>query len=368
MSKADASSNFDPNTPAAAALEAITSAGARAEDLVLAWRDGKNAAALLEVAEAGSGPSRKAAKRALAVLKSRGVAIPERKTIARLSSAEEESLEAYMTAPDGGLNVLFVLARFPKARRGKAVFTVLNDGIGLLNIRISEIAQSSLKSEVKRIAGERARLCSVPVEWAQARIAAAKAKNLESKVPLPLGMDSAADLLAGKATADQGHPFDDEGLVLADEDASALAVGSGGLHFLPEFAPWMPSQGAVMSMLAEVGQTLVPGEKPEENELSDKLMTAMKAATDRYFTPQLRERVVLAMKDAALVVLSREGEQKALEVAAAILAVEKCGLVTNPPHEVPFLRAFFEKAIQIMMAQNNGQLRIPVPQAQPANG
>lgn len=367
MTKADAPTSFDPNTPATAALDAVARAGARAEDLVLAWRDGKNAAALLEVAEAGSGPSRKAAKRALAVLKSRGVVIPERNKVARLTSAEEETVEAYMTAPDGALNVLFVIARWPKARRGRAVFALLNDGVGLLNLRISEIAQSSLKSEVKRIAGERARLCPVSLEWAQSRVAAARTKNAENKVPLPLGLDSAADLLAGDPSPVQTHPFDEEGLVLADEDAAALAVGSANLHFLPEFAPWMPSSAAVQAMLADVGSSLGGTEKPSESDLSDRLVAAMKAATDRYFVPELRARVVLAMKDAALVVLSREGEQKALEVAAAILAVEKCGLVTNPPHEVPFLRAFFEKAVQLMMAQNNGQLRIPVPRGAGAN-
>jgi hypothetical protein len=42
--------------------------------------------------------------------------------------------------------------------------------------------------------------------------------------------------------------------------------------------------------------------------------------------------------------------------------------VTNPPHEVPFLRAFFEKAMQIIMAQNQGQLRIPIPKSGSAAG
>jgi hypothetical protein len=42
-------------------------------------------------------------------------------------------------------------------------------------------------------------------------------------------------------------------------------------------------------------------------------------------------------------------------------AIAKCGLVTNPPREVPFLKAFFDKAVAMMVAQGGGRLRIPVP-------
>jgi hypothetical protein len=49
-------------------------------------------------------------------------------------------------------------------------------------------------------------------------------------------------------------------------------------------------------------------------------------------------------------------------------AVERCGLITDPPHEVPFLRAFFEKAVGVLLAQGNGQLRVPVPRLPGAEG
>jgi hypothetical protein len=46
--------------------------------------------------------------------------------------------------------------------------------------------------------------------------------------------------------------------------------------------------------------------------------------------------------------------------------IEQCGLVTNPPREVPFLKGFFDKAVATMIAQSGGRLRIPVPN--PASG
>jgi len=43
--------------------------------------------------------------------------------------------------------------------------------------------------------------------------------------------------------------------------------------------------------------------------------------------------------------------------------IEKCGILTNPPRDVPFLKAFFDKGVAMMVAQGGGRLRIPVPSA-----
>ena len=66
------------------------------------------------------------------------------------------------------------------------------------------------------------------------------------------------------------------------------------------------------------------------------------------------------MKDSALSIVAREGENRALDVVATLRAIENRGLITDPPREVPFLRAFFDKAIAVLAAQGGGQLRIPV--------
>ncbi len=67
------------------------------------------------------------------------------------------------------------------------------------------------------------------------------------------------------------------------------------------------------------------------------------------------------MKDSALSVLAREGEQKALELSAVIKSIETRGLITDPPHELGFLKGFFDKAVSLLLAQGGGSLRIPVP-------
>ena len=85
------------------------------------------------------------------------------------------------------------------------------------------------------------------------------------------------------------------------------------------------------------------------------------SATDRYFTPERRENLSRVMKDSALSVLSREGEVRTLEVVATMKNIRDAGLITNPPHEVGFLRGFFDKAISAMAYQDGGRLRIPMP-------
>jgi hypothetical protein len=75
----------------------------------------------------------------------------------------------------------------------------------------------------------------------------------------------------------------------------------------------------------------------------------------------VRSGLAAALKDAAISMLARVGRERASDVLAVAKAVNEAGLITNPPHEVPFLRAFFQKAIAILAAQAGGQISIPMP-------
>jgi hypothetical protein len=126
----------------------------------------------------------------------------------------------------------------------------------------------------------------------------------------------------------------------------------------------------MQELLVNVGSKLTPGETPDPQVVTNHLQSEVSAATDRFFSPEVREELVRRMKDSALSALARDGEQKALEIAAAMKTIQKCGLVTDPPRDVPFLKAFFDKAVALMLAQSGGRLRIPVPAAladQPAD-
>ncbi len=341
------------------------------QELLLAWLARPNAAALSEVAEHGSGAARKAARRAMATLKSRGIAAPVRTTVARLVGEEQPRTEAWMLPPDTNGTCLLVISRQLGARRPDAAFVFFHDGAGIQRIQTGELSASKLREQLAAVApGSGLRPIPVPVEWARWRIAQARQRNAVSGLPEPLGLLSAKAILEPVPDSAPPHPFDTEGLQLSDEDILLRKPASGRLHQLPEFRAWLPPRPLVDAMLLIVGEQLsqkgvTPGTEPAPELLRETLEAEVRNATDRFFTPEARARIVDLLKDGALSVLARDGEEAALDVVATMGSVQRCGLVTEPPHEVPFLRGFFDKAVAVLAAQGQGSLRIPLPGAAP---
>jgi len=347
------------------ALAALGNAGESAVALVEAWVKSGNAAAVNVASERATGAARKAARRGLNVLKARGVAIPTTSHVTSVGGEKApEVAEALMLAPDSGGSVCLVITSRSPTSRAHSVFVYLHDDFGVHRVNVGDLSQSQLKEALtKALPGADYRPVKVPVGWARARIAAARKKHAARGVPEPLGFSTAQALLEPLPSEPEEHPFDGEGLELGDEDAQDLAKNSHALHFLPEFRGWFPPKEAIDEMLLKLGERLTPGGEPDPEELKKNLEEEVVSATDRYFTPERRESLVRAMKDSALSVLSREGEVRTLEVVATMKNIRDAGLITNPPHEVGFLRAFFDKAISAMAFQDGGRLRIPIPRA-----
>ena len=349
-------------TPADGALAALQQAGGDAIALVEAWVRASNAAAVAEIAHSAAGTARKAAKRGLNVLKSRKVAVPERRTVAKLIERDAETLHAWLMPPDTNGTLLLTVAARSASRSHRTAFVFVHDALGIQRIESGVLSQAQLKDSLRKAAPSKGlKPVEVPIEWARWRIAEARRRHAERKVPEPLGFASTASLLQPIPDECPPHPFDEEGLVLDDEDAKEIANRSAELHALEEFRSWLPSRAAVDDLLRELGKDLAPNEEPPPDLMKERLEEQTKSATDRYFSPERRVALVRAMKDAGLSILARAGEQKALEVVAAIKVVENRGLITDPPHEVGFLRAFFDKAISVLAHQGGGSLRIPIP-------
>jgi hypothetical protein len=357
------------NASASDALTSLTQAGARAPALVEAWVKTGNAAAVLEAAERASGAARKAARRGLNVLKSRGVALPQ-PTRARPTEKPAEQIVALMMAPDSLGSVLFAITTPSVTTRTKVALVYMNDELGVHRVDVGELSQSQLRDALaKARPGGRNKPIPVPVEWARRRIADARARHAERKIPEPLGFTRADSLLSPVPKEPVPHPFDAEGLELSLEDASDMIKNSAELHQLPELQGWFPERGAVDELFLQIGQALSeaghdPTQEPAPEVMRATLTEQITAATDRYFTPERRARLVVSLKDAALSALPREGEEKALQIAGLAKVISEAGLITNPPHEIPFLRGYFEKAVSLLALQNQGRLRIPVPPPQ----
>jgi len=368
---ASAATDFDAKLLASAATDALSNlgkAGAKAPQLVEAWVKCGNAAAVVEAAERGEGAVRKAARRGLNVLKARGVAVPEPTRVSAVTGAKSaEQTEAFLLSPDSMGNVLIAITTRSLTSRGKVVFVYLNDELGVHRVDVGELSQSQLKDALaKALPGARYKAVTVPVEWARRRIADARARHAERKIPEPLGFARAESLLGPVPSEAVPHPFDAEGFELSLEDAAEMVKNSAQLHNLPELAGWFPDKGAVDELFAFVGKALSeaghdPTQEPPAEALRNAMTEQIAAATDRYFTPERRAQLVVALKDAALSALARDGEEIGLQLSALAKVAAEAGLITNPPREIPFLRGYFEKAVSLLAMQNQGRIRIPVP-------
>jgi hypothetical protein len=348
-------------------MDALNRAGNEAARVIEHWKNSANAAALVEVAELATGNSRKLARRAVSVLKSRGIPIPERTRVGSVVKphAEAAVVEAYTLPPDAAGGIVVVLAARTPTRRLRTAFVYLHDEFGIRRVEAGEQSQSQLRDAMARLVpGGAVKPVSVPAEWVRFRVAKARALHQSLGMPQPLGLTSAASLLEPVPAEAPPHPLDREQLVPTETDLASARTNSSGLHRLPEFRAWLPSREAVDELLANVGQGITPGQEPSQEQLSQLIEAAVKSMTDRFFAPQTRERLVATMKDSALSVLSRDGRNAALQVVSTMQTISDCGLITNPPHEVGFLRSFFDKAIAVLLAQGQGSLKIPVRQAQ----
>jgi hypothetical protein len=201
---------------------------------------------------------------------------------------------------------------------------------------------------------------AVPLDWARARFAAAKLGNAKSGAVLPLGHDSHAELFGPVPDKTPPHPIDAASLELPPDDAAVRA--SAALHGEPEFAAWLPQGEAVQQLLLDIGQKIAAaGPEPAQTAVDVIIGQALDAATDRFFDPAIREALAARIKDAAISVLNRSGKGRATEVMVVARAIVAAGLITSPPHEIPFLRGFFQKALAILAERSGGQLSVPVP-------
>src|SRR5688572_14854214 len=132
MTKSAAANQLDPSLFDATADRALA-AVAQLQDpepLIREWTTRSNAGAIQEVAEHGSGVARKAARRALNILKARGVKLPETRRVVSLSPRAELVREAWMLPPDGVGNVLFALTARSPASRFQVAFLVIHEAAG----------------------------------------------------------------------------------------------------------------------------------------------------------------------------------------------------------------------------------------------
>ena len=345
-------------------------AGEAASALVDAWLAGSNVTAIAAIADANdvASAARKAARRALAVLKSRGVAIPERPRSAKVEE-RAEAFEATMIPCDSYGTWSVAITSRDASGRYRIAEVIGRDPAGVIQAAGGWLSGSQLK-EGRARAQSNVGMAPVPVPlaWARARVVAALAKNAASGQVVPFGYESCRELFEVASEGTPAHPIADlEGKEI--ERVEERVKGSATLHEEPEFGGWLPERRALDEMMQAVGTRLGPTGTQDPAAVSVAITEEADAATDRYFTPDMRDLLASRMRDSAISVRSRRGDERALDVLATARAVKEAGLITSPPREIPFLVAFFQKGLSALAQMGGGRLRVPrgpAPAATPA--
>ncbi|MCU0690510.1 MAG: hypothetical protein MUF54_03835 [Polyangiaceae bacterium] len=349
---------------AQSALPALLDAGDKAVELIDAWTKAGNVEAVVAIAhdETAPSPARKQARRGLAVFKSRGIALPEPTApAASKPAAAEPEFEAWFLATDqSGIAVYAIGARTTGARY-EIVDVRLHEGAGVIELHAGEATRSGIRGNFKDLEARFGYApVPVPVDWARWRIDQARARNKISGLILPLGFETSTRLLQPVPEQEPMHPIDAAELTLDDSQTEQRAASSASLHNEPEFRGWLPEIQFVNDLLQRVGGRLGPEESNNQDRVNAIFADEISAAVDRFFTPDVRQRLALRMKDSAISVLARAGKERTLDVLATAEAAKRAGLVTSPPSDVPFLKAFFEKALALVAASQDGKLSIPI--------
>jgi hypothetical protein len=348
----------------------VEEARERAALLVEAWVAEKNAAAVAEIAADDGAPAaaRKAARRGLQVLKSRGVSVPERARVARVSAAAFESHEAWFRAPDGAGTSALTLAARTATGRYRLVDVILRSGAGVVSVANMDISRSQLRETFAQIEKRfRAVPVPVPVAWARAKVAAARAENDRAGTVVPLGFDTHADLLGPVTGEPPSHPADGAALTIPDR-ATAVAR-SAKLHAEPELRGWLPDPLGMERLVAAVraASTAAASAAPISEEgvaeararAETQIKEAIAQETDRFFSDLVRDDFANRMRDAAIPMIARGARDRAADLLATAAQVRSLAV---PPHTIPFLSALFEKAFGLLAARWAAKAGVPPPE------
>ncbi len=342
------------------ALDAAQAAGNAGEALVQGWLDGGNVAAITMLASLELAPSvaRKAARRALNVLKSRGVAVAAPVATVVKSVLPEVSSDciASFIPPDGNGTTFFSFCQRLPGGRFRVADIMVREHVGVVHATLGQLAGKHIRRWKVRVEESMGvPPIEVPLDWARHAVAEGRKLNSVSKQILPLGFDGCMALAAPAPAVVPPHPiaaFEQE--PTKAELAAALA-DSDLLHAEPEFRTWVVERSALQELVAKVAERLSTADSEDRAIVDTVLLEEVAAATDRYFTAERRDAIAVRLRDAAISIRVRRGEVVARRVLVVAEAVRRAGLVTDAPRENPFLRAFFQKGMAMMARENQGR-------------
>ncbi len=332
---------------------------ARQEKLVAAWLAKGNVAAIAAVAREDAAPSaaRKAARRALPVLKSRGIAVPDRApSVVSFTSKAEVTMEARCIFPDGRGAQMWWIARIESTGRVDVVEVTTMDRAGIMNVSRGNPTAGKLKQVFHGWHQRVGRTpVVVPLDYARHRIAVARAQSVARKQVLPMGLDAAKDLLLGETgkapAAPAKHPIELEDLAVPTEETAVKAriASSMHLHEEPEFGSWLPEDSAAVELLKTVNERVngIPEAERDAERIDKVVNAAVDEAADVYFSAERKGLYLGRILDSAWSLYRSERIDRAIDALVVAGAIDRAGIVSDRPSEIPFVRGMFIKLLAV---------------------
>jgi hypothetical protein len=296
------------------------------------------------LAAAAGHPSKdvvKQAKRALYLLKVRGVAVPEpqRKAPPPVPAPAEPPLPCFASTLDGqGERALWIGRHVP----GKGVEVgqaVTSDRKGLLSLQIGQIGRKEYRAFGRDLLAQASVMgvAEIDLEQAKSLVAAARQLNETSGTPLPEG---AAGWLARLGPAAPPTDPAERFAPLAEDEERAAREASGQLHELPLVRGWLADEDALRALAHRLDEIGVSSLYVDERQRAEAQLAALEDAVAKHFDAPAR-----AMWASRLFTLAdhldRAGDAAhAAQAAAAARALR----ASEPATRIPFARLLLEKA------------------------
>lgn len=301
----------------------------------------------------------KEGKRALYVLRTRGVAVPEpaRRPPLAAPPPPEPVVPCYASALDGRGERAIWVGRTVPGKGIEIAQAVLSDSDGITELHLGVVGRKEYRLLGKDLL-ERGRGMGVGEldrERAKSLVAAARALNDSRGHAPPEGTDAwLARLGPALPLPDPAAEFPP----LPEAEEQAAREASGALHQLPLVRGWLADEDALRALAQKLDEISVSSLYLDEAQRGEAAARAISDATAAYFDEPRRARWgsrLYALADH----LRRSGDTSHARMAAAAARALRAG---TEPARVPFARLLVEKAFPPAPAPS----REPPPRDEPA--
>ncbi len=283
----------------------------------------------------------KEAKRALHLLRTRGVAVPE---AARLAPPPpppvvEEVFPCYASALDGQGERAIWIARNLPGRGVEVGQAVVSDLLGLVELQVGVLGRKEYRGFGKDIE-ERGRtmgVAEIDPMHARSTVTEARRRNDQSGRQVPVGAD------AWLTRIGPGTPAPDPAASLPplpeEEERRALAA-SAGLHELPILRGWLADEAALRALATRLDSLSAEAAKANPAEHARRVAEAISGALEAWLDASCRQRLTVRLFTVSEHLAAMGLSDRAAQAAAAARALAS-GV---PGRDVPFAREMVEKA------------------------